>query len=217
MHLTDLGKSTGAYRLSKRYMMKLQRPELLFISLASTIIIVNVAHSGTSWLLLFFRYLTNPNPSPSYAPVHFITLTAVWASFFLCLGVCIRLPHLKVLRSVTLSASIPFGGTGLFEIVYQLIGRSAQPWAFHMTIFEWVMLIVWAGMGAVTIPFWRLTKDWVVLGAVTLTGFLIWYVVGFPQVTWGGFSQEPLAYCFNSSLKLGCLLIFLMPILHRYF
>jgi hypothetical protein len=196
--------------------MKFEKPEYLFIPIALLVISVNLTHYGPSWFLIFLEYLTNPNPDPAYVPIHFVTLAAAWSTFTVCFVTRIRHSHLAVARSFMISASIPFGGTGLFEIIYQLMGRFLQPWAFHMTTFDWVTLIIWTSLGVVNMPLWRLTPDWFMLTFLTMTGFLAWCMVGFPQVTWGNVFEEPVAYFFNSMLKIATCAMFLVPTVHGH-
>ena len=192
--------------------MRFQKPEYFFVPIVTILITMNVAREGTRWFDVFFEYLTNPNPDPTTVPIHPVTVLAAWTTFAIALTVFAKYSRINLWRSLMLSAAIPFGATGLFEIIYEILGDTIQPGAFHLGTFDWLSLILWTSLGAVTIPFWKFTKEWLLLMIGTSLGFTIWAIIGFPQVTWGTLYQEPLAYIFNSTLKISTFLIILVPI-----
>jgi hypothetical protein len=187
-----------------------QRPEFLFIPLVLLVFGPGLLSSGPASLSVFLQYLLNPNPDPGYAPIHVVTFSAAWGS--LLLGIYKLRERLGLLRSILVSASVPFGATGLFEIVYLSLGRLSQPWAFSQP--DWVGLLIWSSPVIATLPFWRRRMKFPLAMLITTgAGFLIWFIVGYPQVTWGNFFQLPVAYLLNSTLKLLCFMVFLIPLL----
>ncbi len=186
-----------------------ERPELLFLPLVFLVVALGWFISGPSWFSKLLQYLLSPNPDPSYAPVHFVTFTAAWISFGISLWKC---RGLTFKQNALLSASVPFGGTGLFEIIYQALGKLSQPAAFQATALQWTGVVAWAALGLVAVPYWQITKAFYGVLAGTIVGFLAWFVIGYPQVTWGTMFQQPTAYLLNSALKLTCILLFLVPI-----
>jgi hypothetical protein len=155
----------------------------------------------------FLLYLTHPFETPIFP----FTWSAAWVVFIGALVASKRWTHLGLLRGALVGISPPFGGTGLFEIVYQFTGARVQSWAFHMSAYDWFGLVPWTAVGLTSLPLWKLTWDYWALVGLTTTGFLAWALVGFPQVTWGTIQQIPVAYAFNIALKGAAYLVFLPP------
>ena len=109
------------------------------------------------------------------------------------------------------AASIPFGATGVFEILFQAIGVSVG--GFQWGPYDWFAITLWAAIGITGIPFWRLTKMFWLLFAGIIGGFIGWTLAGYPQVGSIG-DNVPEAYVFNVILKLTVFLLLAMPVVN---
>jgi hypothetical protein len=109
------------------------------------------------------------------------------------------------------AASIPFGATGLFEILFQAIGVTVRPLGFYFGPYDWFAISLWTAIGITGLPFWKITRVFWLSLAVTAGGFWAWVLVGYPQVTWGTIENVPVAYAFNSALKVMTFVLFALP------
>lgn len=116
--------------------------------------------------------------------------------------------RLNVMRCAMVAASIPFGATGLFEILFQTIGVTVH---FTWGPYDWFAISLWAAIGITGLPFWKLTwVFWFSLAGI-IGGFWAWALLGFPQVTWGTIENVPVAYAFNIALKVMTFVLFALP------
>ncbi len=162
---------------------------------------------GTEWGVRFLTFLSSP-AQPVIFPV---TWAASWGSFGIIAALAWRWAGLYPLRAVFLGAAVPFGATGGFEIVYQLVGDRVQPWGFGMSTVAWVGIVLWTLPGVATAPWWKVGRWFGLLLAIEAIGFVAWASIGYPQVTWGSLTQVPLAYAFNIGLKVGAFLLIAAP------
>lgn len=110
------------------------------------------------------------------------------------------------------AASIPFGATGLFEIVFQAIGVTIQPLVFYMSLYDWFAISLWTAIGITGLPFWRMTGIFWLSLSLIIAGFCAWVLAGYPQVSGDPTGNVQLAYAFNGSLKLMMFVLFTLPI-----
>jgi len=108
------------------------------------------------------------------------------------------------------AASIPFGATGLFEILFQAIGVAVH---FTWGLYDWFALLLWTAIGITGVPFWKITRLFWLSMALFAGGFSAWMLVGFPQVTSGTIGSVPVAYGFNIALKVMAFVLFVLPTL----
>ncbi len=186
-----------------------RHPEWLFVPLAAVMVAFGLAPSPlqSEWGAKFLTYLS----SPAHPVIFPVTWTASWASFGVIAVLSWRWAGLHPLRAVCLGAAIPFGATGGFEIVYQLVGDRVQPWGFGMSVIAWVALVLWTLPGVATAPWWKVGRPFWALLAMEAIGFGAWVAIGYPQVTWGSPAEQPLAYGFNILLKVGAFLLVAVP------
>src|SRR5713101_4222848 len=106
-----------------------ERPELLFVPLTGVCFLLSLAPFayGWQWGQNFIHYLTSPT-SNQISPV---TWSAAWITFGSTFLLTFRWTRLNALRCAMVAASIPFGATGFFEILFQGIGLTVRPLGFH--------------------------------------------------------------------------------------
>jgi len=186
----------------------------VFLPLIVLLFAVNDASFGfgPQYSLKFVAYLSDPRQGGIFP----FTWSASWVTFVIAWVAGVRWTSLGRWRSLVVAASLPFGATGAFEIVYQFTGAEVQPWGFQMSAFSWISIVLWTAVAATSLPYWRVTWDFGVLVALFAGGFIGWAALGYPQITWGAISQEPLAYGFNIALKGGAFLLFLLPTLRGW-
>jgi hypothetical protein len=112
-----------------------------------------------------------------------------------------------------IAASIPFGATGLFELLFQGVGLAVWPLRFHWGPYDWFALSLWTAIGITGIPFWKITRSFWMSLAVFAGGFLVWTLVGYPQLTWETVPNVPVAYGFPIALKVMAFVLFALPTL----
>lgn len=172
---------------------------------SSSLLLSGYFLAGWNWFVYFYTFFTLQAPN---GPIFPITIVMAWVTF---LGVLIWKRALGI-RGFIVAGCAPFGGAGLFELVYQAVGSSVQPssW-YHAPLMSWLSLLAWIAVGLTGIFFWTLNRVWIgTLGAFVVL-FVLWTVTGYQTITLGGFDHYPLAYFFNSSLKIVSFLIFLLP------
>jgi hypothetical protein len=186
------------------------RPELLFVPLTAVCFLLSLAPFayGWGWGQNFVHYLIDPTAN-QISPI-------TWSAAWVCFGITFLLMRLRTrlnaLRCAMVAASIPFGATGLFEIVFQAIGVTIQPQTFHMGLYDWFAISLWMAIGITGLPFWRMTSMFWFSLSLTLAGFCTWVLVGYPQVGGGSIGNVLLAYAFNGSLKIMMFVLFMLPI-----
>lgn len=186
------------------------RPELLFLPLSGVCFLFSLAPFayGWGWGQNFVHYLIDPTAN-QISPV---TWSAAWVGFgstFLLMRLRTRL---KAFRCAMVAASIPFGATGLFEIVFQAIGITIQPLTFHMSPYDWFAISLWTAIGITGLPFWRMTWIFWLSLSLIIAGFCAWVLAGYPQVSGDPTGDLQLPYAFNGSLKLMMFVLFTLPI-----
>ena len=186
-----------------------ERPELLFLPLTGVCFLLSLAPFayGWQWGQNFVHYLVVPTAN-QISP---ITWSAAWITFgstFLLLSLWTRL---NVLRCAMVAASIPFGATGLFEILFQGVGLTVRPLGFYFGPYDWFAISLWTAIGITGVPFWKITRLFWLSLVTTAAGFWAWVLVGYPQVTWGTIESVPLAYGFNLALKVMAFVLFALP------
>jgi hypothetical protein len=187
-----------------------ERPELLFVPLTGVCFLLSLAPFayGLQWGQLFVYYLVTPTAN-QISPV---TWTAAWTTFGLTLVLMVRWTRLSILRCAMVAVSVPFGATGVFEIIFQAIGVSVR--GFHWGPFDWFAISLWTAIGITGLPFWRLTKMFWFWLAGTIGGFGAWALVGYPQVGWGVGESVLVAYTFNIALKVMVFFLFATPMVN---
>jgi hypothetical protein len=183
-----------------------ERPELLFVPLTGVCFLLSLAPFayGWQWGQTFVHYLVVPTAN-QISPV---TWSAAWISFVGTFFLMFLWTHLNTWRCAMVAASIPFGATGLFEILFQSIGVTVH---FAWGPYDWFAISLWAAIGITGLPFWKLTwVFWLSLAGI-IGGFWAWALVGFPQVTWGTIENVPVAYAFNIGLKVMIFVLFALP------
>jgi hypothetical protein len=188
-----------------------ERPELLFMPLTGVCLLFSLAPFayGWQWGLNFIHYLISPTAN-QISPV---TWSASWITFASIFSLMFWWTRLSVLRCVMVAASIPFGSTGLFEILFQGIGLTFKPLWFHWGPYDWFALSLWTAIGITVVPFWKITRlFWISLTALAV-GFSAWVLSGYSQATWGTIETVPIAYAFNITLKVMAFVLFALPTL----
>jgi hypothetical protein len=126
---------------------------------------------------------------------------------------------LDPVRSLMIAVSVPIGAVGAFEIPFQVIRGLVYPSPVVATLgFQPALALAsWVVVGLTGIGFWKVTRLYGFLLALTAAGFLIGWALGYPQVTSVVTDQIDLAYVFNVPLKfaLPLLLLFPLPIVER--
>lgn len=137
------------------------------------------------------------------------TVAAGWASLIGVFVVLTRYGRLDHVRSFVISGSLPIGAVGVFEAIYQsLVGWTwtvAQSEGYHPLL----LLVAWSLPGFVGVAWWRITRLWIALLALTGAGFVGWFAVGMaPPTTFIGFA-------FNVPLKIAVFVLLSLPIVER--
>jgi hypothetical protein len=189
-------------------------PEFVFLPSIVILFVVSDAPSifGPQYAVRFGAYLSNPNQGGIFP----FTWTASWCTFLIATYAGVRWTSLRLPRSILVAASLPFGATGVFELVYQFTGSVVQPWGFNMAAFAWFDLVLWTAVGFTSCVYWRITWDYLVLLGLFALGFIAWAAIGYPQITWGTIAQQPIAYGLNVALKGGAFALFLLPTLRGW-
>jgi hypothetical protein len=195
--------------LSVRVLQK--RPELLFMPLTGVCLLFSLAPFayGWQWGLNFIHYLISPTAN-QISPA---TWSAAWIAFGSTFLLMFRWTRLSVLRCVMVAASIPFGATGLFEILFQGLGLTFRPLWFHWGPYDWFALSLWTAISITAVPFWKITRLFWLFLAAFAGGFSAWVLSGYPQATWGTIETVPVAYAFNITLKVIAFVLFALPTL----
>jgi hypothetical protein len=188
-----------------------ERPELLFVPLTGVCLLFSLAPFayGWQWGENFIRYLSSPTAN-QISPV---TWSAAWISFGGTFLLTYLWTRLNALRCAMVAASIPFGATGLFEILFQGTGLTFRPLWFRWGPYDWFALALWTIIGITGVPFWRITRLFWLSLVVFAGGFSVWELVGYPQATWGNIESVPVGYGFNIALKLMAFVVFVLPTL----
>src|SRR5690349_13376532 len=118
-----------------------ERPELLFVPLTGVCLLFSLAPFayGWQWGQNFVHYLISPTAS-LISPV---TWSAAWITFGSTFFLMILWTRLNTLRCAMVAASIPFGATGLFEILFQAIGVTVH---FTWGPYDWFAISLWAAI-----------------------------------------------------------------------
>jgi hypothetical protein len=188
-----------------------ERPELLFVPLTGVCLLLSMAPFayGWQWGQNFVHYLVSPTAN-QISPV---TWSAAWVTFGTTFFLMFRWTRLNALRCAMVGASIPFGATGLFEVLFQGIGLTFRPLWFHWGPYDWFVLLLWTSIGITGVPFWKITRLFWFSLAVFVGGFSAWVLAGYPQATWGTIESVPVAYGFNIILKAMAFVLFSLPLL----
>jgi hypothetical protein len=190
-----------------------RRPEILFLPLAAIWIAINLGPWGfgvgylDSFYLAFTYQKTDVIFPFTYAFAVATFLTLMWTGS--------RWTGLGFSRTFLIAGTVPFAGPGAFEIVYQESGRFVRPEAFVGGAVPYVMISfgTWVLLGLTGVGWWRLTWRWAFVLGYSVIGFAVWIAIGFPLVTTGTFTQFPVAYALNITLKASFFLVFTLPIL----
>lgn len=192
-----------------------KRPELIFLPVACIFLVVNVGGYGEKFIVSFIQYFTLQLSNQIFP----FTLAFAWIVFVSTLVISLKYAHLGFARSFIISGSLPFAGAGGFELIYQMIGTIVQPCCFGATAaspfgpYEILSALTWVSLGFTGLGFWKLTRKFWIASLIVVAGFALWVLIGFPQVTWGDFSQYPLAYVLNIGLKGGLFAVFAIPLI----
>jgi hypothetical protein len=180
----------------------------LFVPITGVCLLFSLAPFayGWQWGLNFIHYLLVPTAN-QISPV---TWSAAWLTFGTTFFLMFLRTRLNVLRCMMVAASIPFGATGLFEILFQLIGVTVH---FRWGPYDWFALLLWTAIGIAGVPFWKITRLFWLSLTVFAGGFSVWLLAGFPQVTWGTIESVSVAYGFNIALKAMAFIVFALPTL----
>jgi hypothetical protein len=191
-----------------------EHPECVFLPLVILLFLVNDAPFGfgPGYSIKFVAYLGDPGQGGIFP----VTWAASWCTFVIAAVAGRRWTNLGTVRSMLVAASLPFGATGVFEIVYQLVGDWVQPGGFHMSHFSWISIVLWAAVGATSFVYWRVSWEFGLVVVLLVGGFLAWAAEGYSQITWGSITAEPWAYGFNIALKVGAFVLFLLPTLRGW-
>ncbi len=187
------------------------RPELLFVPLTGVCFLLSLAPFayGWQWGQNFVHYLVVPTAN-QISPV---TWSAAWITFGSTFLLMFLWTRLNALRCAMVAASIPFGATGLFEIIFQAIGVTVQPLGFYMRPYDWFAISLWTAIGITALPFWKLTRVFWLAVAGIIGGFWAWVLIGYPQASWGTIESVPVPYAFNIALKVMTFVLFALPML----
>src|SRR5216683_8024734 len=151
-----------------------ERPEFLFVPLTGVCFLLSLAPFayGWQWGQNFVHYLVSPTAS-LISPVTWSAAWIIFGSTFLLIFLWTRL---NALRCAMVAASIPFGATGLFEILFQAIGVTVH---FTWGLYDWFALLLWTTIGVTGVPFWRITRLFWLSMALFAGGFSAWMLTGF--------------------------------------
>lgn len=119
------------------------------------------------------------------------------------------------LRSVLLAWPLPFAATSAFEGVYWNIGYIFRPGRFFpATAYgnPWVgdlINVSWVALAFVSAPYWRPNLRLVLTTlAVWAGGWILWVVLGFPQITDSSPTAAGVAFAINVPLKVVSFVLF---------
>ncbi len=202
-------------RSKHRLALLREKPEVLFVPLAATFLAVNVGGYGLKFVVAFLQYFTLEQSNQVFP----FTLAFAWMVFVSTFAISIKRASLNPPRAFVVSATLPFSGAGGFELVYQVIGERVQPCCFGPNAaapfgpYEVLSALTWVALGLTGLGFWKVTSKFLILLALIFAGFAAWVLIGFPQVTWGTFSQYPIAYALNIGLKAALFAIFSLPVI----
>jgi hypothetical protein len=181
------------------------RPEVTFLPLTALMLSVTLYYFGWNWVTTFFQFLGNPGDGPIFP----LTWSLAWGTFLATAWLAVRRIGMHPIRALMVGLSVPFGATGLFELVYQEVGAASHPGVFYMSESAWIALVLWASLGLTGTAYWSITRIHLSLVIVFLLGFIGWEGAGYPQVVSGGGLT---AWAFNLSLKAGAYVIVAMPL-----
>ncbi len=164
-----------------------------------------MAAGGISWFGGFLRFFAVQAPNGVTFPV---TYGMAWIIFLSILYLKRGLGW----RGFAIAGTAPFGGAGLFELLQDVTGTVLQPTVWIFNGWGLLNLLAWVLLGLTGMYYWKLGRVWWFLALSYPVLWILWGLKGFPQVTWGSFSQYPLAYIFTILLKVESYIIFGLPI-----
>jgi hypothetical protein len=189
-----------------------QRPEYWFIATVALAALTSFTNIGQAVLgPAVLRRLTFVTPDPILP----FTLGAAAVAVISVAAALKKWGRLDTLRTIVVAASVPIGAVGAFEIPFQLIRAQAYPAVAGGPVdyHPYLALSIWVLVGFTSVGYWKLTSRFFALLVGTFVGFLLWWSVGYPQVTSGVTAQVELGYLFNVPLKFAAFAIFALPIL----
>ena len=120
-----------------------------------------------------------------------------------------RVHEKRLLSSVLLAITVPFGGISLFEIVYLNFPFFVRPSIFNLPVASQVELVSWLVLGFSTVRYWRASRLFYLSVAVFCLGFLSWSAIGYPHVYETANPFHEYALFLNVVTKISAFLIFL--------
>jgi hypothetical protein len=187
------------------------RPEFWFFVTVIASGLTSFTSAGTRVLgPAVIRRLSGVTPDPILP----FTLSAALVSAIIVWWQLARLSDLSRVRRFLITMSICVGPVGAFEVPYQAIRGYvfASSLGGEASIGTWIALGCWILVGLTGIGWMRVTRRTWILAAAMAIGFLGWWAVGYPQVTFSTSSQVAIAYLFNVPLKFGAFALFVLPL-----
>jgi hypothetical protein len=86
------------------------------------------------------------------------------------------------IKSLLFALTTPFAFTSTFEGVYQNVAYVARPGMLHINMPGELLLASWVLLGFGSAFFWKLSRKFWVLLMLDAAGFLIWVLIGYPQI-----------------------------------
>jgi hypothetical protein len=187
------------------------RPEFWFAATAALSAVTSFTAAGTALLgPAVIRRLSGMTPDPILP----FTLAAALVSAIVVWRALARRSTLSGARRLLVAISVCIGPVGAFEIPFQLIRGYVFPSLAggEVGAGTWLALSSWVLVGLTGLALMRFSWRFVGLGMATVLGFLAWWAVGFPQVTFGSPTQVAVAYLFNVPLKFAAFALFALPL-----
>jgi len=100
-------------------------------------------------------------------------------------------------RAALVALTVPFGWLMLFEVPWHLVGSLSPGYPFPVNEAGWIILASWSAVGALSFPYWRVTRWFVGTALVFVLLWAGWLAAGYPQIA----SGSAVALSFNYTLK----------------
>jgi hypothetical protein len=184
------------------------RPELLFAPLACLLILFNVGPwgYGPTYIATFALYFSLQRSNEIFP----LTWTLCVATFASTLWLLVRSKLLTLWRDLLVAGSVPFLAVSLFEIPYEVAYGVTHPGT--ITLFEVVSMATWLAVGVTSVGWWRVSSRFSLLAMGVISGFVVWYAIGFPTIDRATGASFDVALVFNLILKIAVFPLAALPV-----
>ncbi len=192
-----------------------ERPEIVLIPTAAFLLALNVGPwgFGPNYLVVFVLFFTLQRSNAIF-PLTWSLSVALFASTW---WLVLRRTPLAPWRAFVIAGTLPFAAVSLFEIPYDL----AYFVTFHAgatrggAVFDLVSIASWLAVGFTSVGWWKITRSYGILLAAFVTGFVVWFAIGFPAIDSATGGRLVTAYAFNIVLKIACFPLAAWPLWER--